>query len=228
MKDFGSIFDGAMPDDFHELFAARAQSFASRYPTVPPSDPPHSPRLLAAKWTRHDLYGEDMPSIAVEMLDEGYDTPSLRRLAGETNIHCSADAEVLVAKMFRELGVSYPISDSEAMVIVTRQIARQVIAGEFNAWDAARELRILWGRRPDPVDVAAVLDLYDDLDWRIILQHRLPAHTSELLDAFARLGALVEDEKPRIRLGLLEGQGWIAENFDEPLPEDIQEDLGGR
>jgi len=34
MKNFSSIFDGAVPDDFHELFAAKAQSFAAGYPSV--------------------------------------------------------------------------------------------------------------------------------------------------------------------------------------------------
>ena len=33
---------------------------------------------------------------------------------------------------------------------------------------------------------------------------------------------------PRIRLGLLQGKGWIADDFDAPLPVDLQALFEGR
>ncbi|HUH62153.1 MAG TPA: type II toxin-antitoxin system Phd/YefM family antitoxin [Terracidiphilus sp.] len=43
----------------------------------------------------------------------------------------------------------------------------------------------------------------------------------------ARLTRLKEPKRP-IRLGLLEGKGWIADDFDAPLPESILEEFEGR
>jgi prevent-host-death family protein len=43
----------------------------------------------------------------------------------------------------------------------------------------------------------------------------------------ARLTRL-KDEKRPIRFGLLEGEGWIAEDFDGPLPDEIQAQFEGR
>jgi hypothetical protein len=71
-----------------------------------------------------------MPSIATDLLEAGYDSPSLRRLAGEMNVQCSADVEELV---FHELSAPYPLSETEARLILVRQLAREVIAGERNA-----------------------------------------------------------------------------------------------
>jgi prevent-host-death family protein len=44
----------------------------------------------------------------------------------------------------------------------------------------------------------------------------------------ARLTALEQPMKKPIVYGLLEGKGWIAEDFDAPLPEEIQKYFEGR
>ena len=46
-------------------------------------------------------------------------------------------------------------------------------------------------------------------------------------DAVARLTRLTKDKRP-ILYGLLEGEGWIAEDFDWPLPDEIQAGFEGR
>jgi prevent-host-death family protein len=43
----------------------------------------------------------------------------------------------------------------------------------------------------------------------------------------ARLTALKEEKRP-ILFGALEGKGWIAEDFDAPLPDDLQALFEGR
>jgi prevent-host-death family protein len=43
----------------------------------------------------------------------------------------------------------------------------------------------------------------------------------------ARLTTLKEEKRP-IVFGLLEGEGWIADDFDDPLPEEIQKYFEGR
>lgn len=43
----------------------------------------------------------------------------------------------------------------------------------------------------------------------------------------ARLTMLKEEKRP-ILFGALEGKGWIAEDFDAPLPDDLQALFEGR
>lgn len=50
---------------------------------IPLPDPSLTPILIAARWVSHDLYNQDMPGIAADLLEAGYDTPALIRLAGE-------------------------------------------------------------------------------------------------------------------------------------------------
>ena len=46
-------------------------------------------------------------------------------------------------------------------------------------------------------------------------------------NAVARITRLARDKRP-IRSGLMEGEGWMAEDFDWPLPSEIQAGFEGR
>jgi prevent-host-death family protein len=43
----------------------------------------------------------------------------------------------------------------------------------------------------------------------------------------ARLTSLKEEKQPLV-FGLLEGKGWIADDFDDPLPDELQAAFEGR
>ncbi len=43
----------------------------------------------------------------------------------------------------------------------------------------------------------------------------------------ARLTAVNTEKRPLV-FGLLEGEGWIADDFNDPLPEDLQAAFEGR
>jgi prevent-host-death family protein len=44
----------------------------------------------------------------------------------------------------------------------------------------------------------------------------------------ARLTRLEQEQKPRYRLGLLEGEeGWLADDFDAPLPPELLAEFEG-
>jgi hypothetical protein len=49
-----------------------------------------------------------------------------------------------------------------------------------------------------------------------------------LIEVFARLGAPTGREKRAISFGCLEGKGWIADDFNGPLPDDLQALFEGR
>ena len=74
-----------------------------------------------------------MPEVAADLLEAGYDTSTIRRLAGEVNVRSSSDVESLVQRMFHEFAIRHPLSETQPNLIFSRQIAREVIAGVRNA-----------------------------------------------------------------------------------------------
>ena len=224
-----NIFNVKERQDFSGLYTDAPISFAEEFPEVPKPEPRLSPTLLAAKWACSDLRPEDMPSIAADLLENGADTPSLRRLAGETQVACSAEIEELVGRMFRELSVPYPISETQAKIIFTRQIAREVIAGERNAWAAASRLEIvIWGWKAEIPSIQSVFDLRDQLNWDNVNRGRIPILTEELIKTFAQIGSRTKRERRLSSFGSLEGKGWIADDFDAPLPDELLAQFEGR
>ena len=183
-------------EDFSDLYTGLPISHSQEYPDVPMPDATLAPYLLAARWQSHDLYGEDMPRLAADMLEAGYDTPFLIRLAGEVNVKSSADAEPLVARMFQELGVRYPITETEAKLIVSRQIAREVIAGERNEWAAANHLEIgIWGwQRTGIPQLDEIFMINDEIDWERKYRRPLEDLRTALVDCFASLARLTDSE----------------------------------
>ena len=203
--------------------------YAEKYTNVPKPEPRLFPSLLAAQWANHDLYGEDMPAIAADLLESGVDSPSIRRLAGEMHAACSADLEELVGRMFRELEIPYPLLETEAKMKFTRQIDREVIGGKRNAWAAANHLEIVtWGWEAENPNIQALFQLNDEIDWDPAFRRPLATLTSHLIATFARLGVPTDREKRMMSLGRLEGRGWIADDFDAPLPDDLLAQFEGR
>jgi hypothetical protein len=170
-----------------------------------------------------------MPALAADLLESGLDTPSVRRLAGEMHVTCSADVEETVGRMFRELSVPYPFSKTQALLIYSRQVAREVVHSQRNAWAAASHLsKSTWPRKHRNPQIQALAELLDALDRDAVNHRKLPELTAELIEVFAHLGARAEDEKVPLRLGLLEGKGWIADDFNAPLPDDLLAQFEGR
>lgn len=215
--------------DFRCLYTDPPVSYADQYPGVPEPEPRNSPTLRAVEWIWGDLHGEDMPTLAADLLESGLDTPSMRRLAGEMRVDSSADVEELVGRMFRELGVAYPLSGEEMLRVYSRQVAREVIRGRRNAWAAASHLvKGTWPRKHENTDLQALKELLDALDWNAVNRGTLPELTNNLIEILARLGARTKSEKRPLRFGLLEGEGRISDDFNAPLPNDLQALFEGR
>jgi SOS-response transcriptional repressor LexA len=136
-----------------------------------------------------------MPSIAADLLEAGYDTPTIRRLAGEMNVVSSSDVEALVERMFRESAVRYPLSQTEANLIVSRQIAREVIAGVRNPWAAANTLEIsIWGWHAPNSILGEIFGINDAIDIEPKYRPSLEELRNQLLDSFASLARLTNEE----------------------------------
>jgi len=221
--------DPASLTDYEKAFYAPPVSYADKYPDIPRPNSLAKPELLAARWASGEIYPEKMPGIAADLLESGLDSPSMRRLAGEMHVQRIADVQDIVEKMFRELGVDLPGSDADAKMLSTRQIAREAIAGILNPWKAASEMHRIWSyeiwHHKDLCDVA---QLSEELDCSTIARGGLPQLTSELIEVLAQIGAQTASEKRMKSLGALQGKGWIADDFDAPLPDDLQALFEGR
>jgi len=180
------------------MYGDTPESHLDRYPQVPPPESESSPRLLAARWAAGDLYVEHVPSLAADLLEMGHDTPSLRRLAGEAVTHHSADLEPLIARTFQELGVVYPLTESQEKLYASRQIAREVIYGLRNPWAAASNLEVvIWNWRwVDQVPAFEIIySINDELTWDDESMRRTKTEMkSALIEAFASLASLSDSE----------------------------------
>jgi hypothetical protein len=173
------------------IYTDPPESAAETFPEIPLPDDPLSPSLIASRWVTGDLRGENMPGIAADLLEIGYDSRSLRRLAGEMEASNSAALEPLVGAMFRELGVNYPMPEREAKIIVSRQIAREVIAGKRNPWAAANHLEIsIWNWVPETAELELIFSINDEVDWNSNEKRAFPELKAALTKAFAQLASL--------------------------------------
>lgn len=119
----------------------------------------------------------------------------MRRLAGEMNVRSSSDVESLVKAMFGELAVRYPLSQMEANLIFSRQIAREVIAGLLNPWAAANKLEIsIWGWRAPNSSLGDIFGINDAIDIEPRYRPSLETLRKQLHDAFASLACLADED----------------------------------
>jgi hypothetical protein len=194
-RESRSETDMTTREEFLDLYTSPPTSLAQAYPDVPAPAPSYSPSILAARWQSHDLYGEDMPRIAADLLEAGNDTPTIRRLPGEMNIRSSSDVENLVERMFREFAIRYPLSQEEANLILSRQIAREVIAGLHNPWAAANKLEIaIWGWHAPNSTLGTIFGINEAIDIEPKYRPPVEALKKELLDSFASLARLTDQE----------------------------------
>jgi hypothetical protein len=189
-----SARDGA--SEIVELHLKESWPWVGRYPDVPPAEERLSLEMFVARFVCRDIHGEDTPSLAADLLEAGYDTPSLRRLAGEMHVENHADASEYVDRIAHEAGFPVPFPLRKAQMLVTRHLARKVIAGQLDPWRAAGDFERTWGWRADPEqpDVKLILVAADEFIWDQEAQRFRPVVDADLLDAFARLARLTDEE----------------------------------
>jgi hypothetical protein len=82
------------------------------------------------------------------------------------------------------------MSQGEAKIIVSRQIAREVIAGKRNPWAAANHLEIaIWSWVPETAELELIFSINDEMDWDSINRRTLPELKAALTRAFAQLAS---------------------------------------
>jgi hypothetical protein len=91
---------------------------------------PFNPDLFVARWYSSIVGPEDMPSFAADALEAGFDGPSLRRLAGLLK-PTAGDVGDLFESALREIGTIKVQSHEQAIVLLSRQTAMDIVEGRI-------------------------------------------------------------------------------------------------
>src|SRR5581483_976539 len=97
---------------------------------------------LAIQYYFGDLQYWKLPRIAADALEEGYDGPALRRLAGlavqsSSVIRAEDIGANEVDSAFCEMGVNAPITKNQARLILATESAQKALFGPSNVFDEA-------------------------------------------------------------------------------------------
>jgi hypothetical protein len=122
----------------------------------------------ASFWVLRLLRSEDLPAIAVDALEAGFDTPALRILAGERDSD-AGELDMLWRKVLEELKLQVP-SRPVAMMNAARHYTERIVSGD---WSAIRGANAIWrdlctiDDAPECLRVfVGLADEYDDFEYR--------------------------------------------------------------
>lgn len=112
---------------------------------------------------------DDLPQIAIEALEAGYDSVSLRELAGGQSEH-PFDFRQKFEKALKELQLPMPCRRGAAILLACH-IAKSILKGEMSPYEGAR--RIWWDlytKVPEAIElqtfVGAASEIEDDPEHR--------------------------------------------------------------
>ena len=94
--------------------------------------------LVAAKVVLGLLLPEDLPGVAVDALEKGFDTPSLRILAGLTKAE-TGEARQVFDRILAELQVP-KVSRREAVERLSRESAKEILSGKISPYQGAKRI----------------------------------------------------------------------------------------
>ena len=101
------------------------------------------PKNTVALWALGRLYSEQLPQIALQWLELGLDSPTLRILAGETNPIMS-DVGPMFETVLEELEFAVPARD-DVVTQFLKGVSCRIVAGTVLPYEGACEIeRILY------------------------------------------------------------------------------------
>lgn len=123
--------------------------------------------VLAAFWYAGNVANERMPSIAVTLLERGFESRHMAVIAGVTNPKVTyADISEDLDQAFRELGVNAPISRSAAQLIAGLHLAREVSDAQIDAAQGANLITELFDWDADG-PAGTIVRIHSDLVRRV-------------------------------------------------------------
>jgi hypothetical protein len=102
--------------------------------------------LLASQYLLGEIPGEQLPELAITLLDEGRETPAVRELAGLVR-PTLRDGGPLFERMMTELGVAFPARDQAAWFLM-RAALKRIVRGAIDPGDGAFDVWSLVDKLP--------------------------------------------------------------------------------
>ncbi len=134
------------------------------------------------------LPAEDLVDVAVQALVDGWDSPSLRSLAGLIEVD-QRDAPELFARALVEVGLP-PLSKHEALWEFIYQAAEQLARGERDVREGLRAISRSWSYLGCPDSLALLMHLADEWETWSTQRPRIEA------DLRAAIGELLATRPP--------------------------------
>jgi hypothetical protein len=118
-------------------------------------------KLIEAQMALELILTDNMPRIAWDALESGFDGPAIRRLAALERPTYFEVADVLPGVM-QELGISHIPAD-RAGERIGRKIAQRVLDGGHDPLKHLRDFESVWVRAGYPISLAALATLDDEV-----------------------------------------------------------------
>jgi len=134
------------------------------------------------------LRGDELPAIALRMVEAGFDSPAACELASLRD-PTLRDAGALFEQALAALGRP-PMARVRAFTLVQEALLRTVAAGEVDPLEGARKLHLLWLDLQCPEDLAIFVGLEDEAsehpEARAEIAREIRLHATRLLQKSLR------------------------------------------
>jgi|HubBroStandDraft_6_1064221.scaffolds.fasta_scaffold06098_4 hypothetical protein len=135
---------------------------------------------VTAEWYLGLYPPEKMPILAVWALEQGFDGPALRELAGCTTATYSDEGD-LIERALRELGKE-PLDLSNAGQLLATLLCQQIISGKTSPYEGASRIWSIYNRCGSPKSLIPFVGFASE--WEDDLGHR--DHYDKLIGEAAR------------------------------------------
>jgi hypothetical protein len=98
---------------------------------------PFSPQLIHARWEFGKMATEDIPKLAQDALEHGYDGDNIRKIAGLV-APTYFDLQPLKSGFLMELGIRQQLNKRDAGLLLSRLIADGIAKGHIAPYEGAR------------------------------------------------------------------------------------------
>jgi hypothetical protein len=117
---------------------------------------PFSPQLVQARWEFGNLPSEELPRLAQDALENGYDGANTRRIAGLINPD-QFDLQPLMQGFLAELGLATKPTREEAALALARFVAQAILERKVGAYEGARFIWLdivieMWPNQPNALE----------------------------------------------------------------------------
>lgn len=141
-----------------------------------------------AKYVLQEVLVDELPRIALEALESGLDSPSLRQLAGAARNNTDENRRLFMAAV-KELGFPVP-SEAEAGMMEAKLLAGQALDGSITPYSAARQIyHGIYSRFRQLKELRSIAGLADAYEEN---ENEREHYTHEMLLEFKKIAGLRE------------------------------------